>query len=57
MATELGPIGQIHLSVTDFALALPFYRDVLRLPLLFEAPERKMACLRVRWDQVVRRGG
>jgi predicted enzyme related to lactoylglutathione lyase len=44
MATELGPIGQIHLSVTDFALALPFYRDVLRLPLLFEAPERKMAC-------------
>jgi len=43
MTTELGPIAQIHLSVTDIARALTFYRDVLRLPLLFEVPEQKMA--------------
>jgi predicted enzyme related to lactoylglutathione lyase len=43
MATKLGPIGQIHLSVTDIARAVPFYRDVLRLPLLFESQERKAA--------------
>ena len=43
MATELGPIGQIHLSVTDISLAFPFYRDVLRLTLLFEVPSQKMA--------------
>jgi len=43
MATELGPIGQIHLSVNDIAVALPFYRDVLRLPLLFEVEAQKMA--------------
>jgi methylmalonyl-CoA/ethylmalonyl-CoA epimerase len=41
MATELGPIGQIHLSVNDIAEALPFYRDVLRLPLLFEVQAQK----------------
>ena len=43
MAMKLGPIGQIHMSVTDISLAIPFYRDVLRLPLLFESQERKMA--------------
>ena len=43
MATELGPIGQIHLSVNDIAEALPFYRDVLRLPLLYEVEAQKMA--------------
>ncbi|MCX6363072.1 MAG: VOC family protein [Actinobacteria bacterium] len=43
MAIKLGPIGQIHMAVTDIARAVTFYRDVLRLPLLFESQERKMA--------------
>jgi predicted enzyme related to lactoylglutathione lyase len=43
MATKLGAIAQIHLSVTDIARAVPFYRDVLRLPLLFESSAQKMA--------------
>jgi catechol 2,3-dioxygenase-like lactoylglutathione lyase family enzyme len=43
MATELGPIGQIHLSVTDIARALPFYRDVLCLPQVFDVPSQTMA--------------
>ena len=43
MATELGPIGRIDVSVNDIARALPFYRDVLRLPLLFEVPAQKAA--------------
>jgi predicted enzyme related to lactoylglutathione lyase len=43
MAMKLGPIGQIHMSVADIARAITFYRDVLRLPLLFESQERKMA--------------
>lgn len=32
-----GPIGQIAVTVSDVATALPFYRDVLGLPLLFQA--------------------
>ena len=43
MATELGPIGQIHLSVSDLDRALPFYRDVLRLPQVFDVPSKTMA--------------
>ena len=43
MATELGPIGQIHLSVSDIDRALPFYRDVLRLPQVFDVPSKTMA--------------
>jgi len=43
VAIKLGPIGQIHMGVTDIARAIIFYRDVLRLPLLFESQERKMA--------------
>ncbi|MCX6372328.1 MAG: VOC family protein [Actinobacteria bacterium] len=43
MATELGPIGQIHLSVSDIGRALPFYRDVLRLPQVFDVPSQTMA--------------
>ena len=39
----LGPIGQIHVSVTDVGRAVAFYRDVLGIPLLFEVPERSMA--------------
>lgn len=34
----LGEIGQIAVPVHDVARATAFYRDVLGLPLLFEAP-------------------
>jgi methylmalonyl-CoA/ethylmalonyl-CoA epimerase len=34
----LGQIGQIAIAVKDLAAALTFYRDVLGLPFLFEAP-------------------
>ena len=43
MATELGPIGQIHLSVSDIGRALPFYRDVLCLPQVFDVLSQTMA--------------
>ena len=35
---SLSAIGQIALPVTDLRRAVAFYRDLLRLPLLFEAP-------------------
>ena len=35
---RLGPIAQIAVSVKDVPRATGFYRDVLRIPLLFEAP-------------------
>lgn len=34
----LSTIGQIGVSVRDLARATAFYRDVLRLPFLFEVP-------------------
>ncbi len=42
MATELQieGIGQIAIAVSDLGQAVPFYRDVLGLKLLFEAPPR-----------------
>lgn len=39
----LGPVAQIHISVTDMDRAVAFYRDVLGIPLLFEVPGRPMA--------------
>jgi catechol 2,3-dioxygenase-like lactoylglutathione lyase family enzyme len=39
----LGPIGQIHVSVTDVERSIEFYRDRLGLPFLFRVPERPMA--------------
>jgi predicted enzyme related to lactoylglutathione lyase len=36
-------IGQIHISVTDIARAVAFYRDVLGLSFLFEVPGQNMA--------------
>ncbi|WP_284348881.1 VOC family protein [Roseisolibacter agri] len=39
-ATGLGRIGQIAMTVRDLRGAVTFYRDVLGLPLLFEAPPR-----------------
>lgn len=35
---KLGPIGQISIVVKDVARALAFYRDVLGLAFLFQAP-------------------
>jgi methylmalonyl-CoA/ethylmalonyl-CoA epimerase len=37
-ATGLGRIGQIAMTMQDLPVAVAFYRDVLGLPLLFEAP-------------------
>lgn len=39
-STKLGlsAIGQIHVTVKDLARATHFYRDVLGVPFLFEAP-------------------
>lgn len=36
-------IGQIHISISDYARAIRFYRDILELTLLFEVPEQSMA--------------
>ena len=40
---SVGPVGQIHISVTDVPKAVAFYRDVLGIPLLFEVPAQQMA--------------
>lgn len=34
----IGPIGQIHVSVSDVDRAVEFYRDRLGLPFLFQYP-------------------
>lgn len=39
----VGPIGQIHVSVTDIDRSVAFYRDVLGLPHLFTVPGQAMA--------------
>jgi catechol 2,3-dioxygenase-like lactoylglutathione lyase family enzyme len=39
----LGPVAQIHVSVTDLDRSVEFYRDVLGIPLLFVVPGRPMA--------------
>ncbi len=39
----VGPVGQIHISVTDLDRAIGFYRDVLGIPMLFRVPGRPMA--------------
>ncbi|GHJ48647.1 hypothetical protein Cs7R123_59890 [Catellatospora sp. TT07R-123] len=39
----LGPLGQIHVSVTDIDRSVAFYRDVLGIPLLFQVPGQPMA--------------
>lgn len=39
----LGPLGQIHISVTDVGASVAFYRDVLGIPLLFQVPNMPMA--------------
>jgi predicted enzyme related to lactoylglutathione lyase len=39
----LGPLGQVHISVTDLDRSIAFYRDVLGIPLLFRVPGQPMA--------------
>jgi len=39
----LGPLGQIHVSVTDIDASVAYYRDVLGIPLLFQVPGMPMA--------------
>lgn len=39
----LGPLGQIHVSVTDIDRSVAFYRDVLGVPMLFQVPSAPMA--------------
>jgi catechol 2,3-dioxygenase-like lactoylglutathione lyase family enzyme len=39
----LGPLGQIHISVTNVDRAVAFYRDVLGIPFLFQVPGQPMA--------------
>lgn len=39
----LGPVAQIHLSVTDIDRSVAFYRDVLGIPFLFQVPGQPMA--------------
>jgi catechol 2,3-dioxygenase-like lactoylglutathione lyase family enzyme len=39
----LGPIGQIHVSVTDIDRAVAFYRGVLGVPFLFRVTGQPMA--------------
>ncbi len=37
-SVQLGPLGQIALTIADLQRATAFYRDTLGLPLLFEVP-------------------
>jgi predicted enzyme related to lactoylglutathione lyase len=39
----LGPVGQIHISVTDIDASVRFYRDVLGISFLFQVPDMPMA--------------
>jgi len=39
----LGPVGQIHISVTNIDTSVAFYRDVLGIQLLFQVSEMPMA--------------
>jgi catechol 2,3-dioxygenase-like lactoylglutathione lyase family enzyme len=42
-ADAIAGVGQIHISVTDLARAVAFYRVALGLKLLFEVPGQHMA--------------
>jgi predicted enzyme related to lactoylglutathione lyase len=39
----LGPVGQIHISVTDVDRSVEFYRDVLQIPMMFRVQGQPMA--------------
>jgi predicted enzyme related to lactoylglutathione lyase len=39
----VGPVAQIHISVSDVDRSVAFYRDVLGIPMLFQVPGQPMA--------------
>ncbi|MFL6114562.1 MAG: VOC family protein [Catenulispora sp.] len=39
----VGPVAQIHISVSDVDRSVAFYRDVLGVPFLFRVPGQPMA--------------
>ena len=39
----LGPLAQLHISVTDLDRSVAFYRDTLEVPFLFQVPGQPMA--------------
>ena len=39
----VGPLSQVHISVTDLDRSVAFYRDVLGVPMLFRVPGQPMA--------------
>ena len=39
----VGPLAQVHISVTDLDRSMAFYRDVLGVPMLFRVPGQPMA--------------
>ena len=39
----VGPVAQIHISVSDVDRSVAFYRDVLGVPFLFQVPGQPMA--------------
>ena len=39
----VGPLAQLHISVTDLDRSVAFYRDVLGIPMLFRVPGQSMA--------------
>jgi predicted enzyme related to lactoylglutathione lyase len=39
----VGPLAQIHISVTDLDRSIAFYRDLLGIPMLFRVPGQEMA--------------
>lgn len=41
----LGPLGQVHISVSEIDRSVEFYRDTLGIPLLFAVPGQPMAFL------------
>jgi catechol 2,3-dioxygenase-like lactoylglutathione lyase family enzyme len=42
-AVAVGPVAQIHISVSDVDRSVEFYRDVLGVPFLFRVPGQPMA--------------
>lgn len=39
----VGPVGQVHISVTNLDRSIEFYRDVLGIPMMFRVPGQEMA--------------
>jgi catechol 2,3-dioxygenase-like lactoylglutathione lyase family enzyme len=39
----IGPLAQLHISVTDLDRSVAFYRDTLGIPFLFQVPGQPMA--------------